>query len=210
MPSIRKNNCRRAPKPARTGILGASARRSLATAITAGAAMYRRSPSPAMCGRRWPGEAGSDEGGATTRAFGDEATRRRISYAWMLTAQLSTTAAAAPPSSVTLRVPPSPAEREKGAPDVGELHPAISKQFRGFRLRFVERRLRVGVADQHGVDGGSQYVLDFGVLRNARPVVAVAVLERGVEHRQEREQFQQVGIGDDALANVAASAELGH
>src|SRR5580698_1909219 len=72
-------------------------------------------------------------------------------------------------------------------------------------LNIVHRRLRIGLPDQNGVDGAADQILQFRILWNARAEVAVAMLERRRDHRQERIFRKQVRVGQLALAYVAAS-----
>src|SRR4051794_5521709 len=75
----------------------------------------------------------------------------------------------------------------------------------GLRLGLgrVERLLRVAVAGQDGVHRVAEYVLDLGILRDARAVLAVAVLEALGDHRQVGILGQEVGVLQRRFADVA-------
>ena len=70
--------------------------------------------------------------------------------------------------------------------------------------------LRLAVADQHRVHRRAENVLDLRILRDARTIVAVAVHEGLVEHRQERVFGEKVGVVRLADPEIAAGAAQVH
>ena len=75
-------------------------------------------------------------------------------------------------------------------------------------LSLVEGFFRIGVADEHGVHGSPENVLDLRILRDARPIVAVAFFKGFIDDRQEGELLVQFRVLDGAAPDPAAETEL--